>query len=1043
MHSFGDIPLRNRLKRWSKYIIGAVILGAVTVLIGWEFDIDYFRSPLRGSKEMNPAAALAFIFSGLSFLLLTSTPSSKSKQVIGKLLASFVLLIGTGKLFFYITGINLYVDELFFPGKIGTDRIVLIASVCFILTGVSLLLVHTKGKMNERLSDTILLLLISFSVFSLLGYFFRVNLFYGLFTYVPMAIHAAICFLSISLCIFFYNGEKGLMKNLTSTLAGSIAARRLIPAAILVPVLLGVLRTVAHQEAIFTIEFGITILIFTIIVVLLSIIWHNTILLNKRDLERQKAEKAQRQSEEQIQTIFRAAPDAVIVINDEGTIIKWNPKAETIFGWHSYEVVGRSLQETIIPLRYREAQRAGLIHFLKSGEGPVLGKSIEIQATNKNNTELDVALSISPTIVDGKYLFIGFVRDITEQKKAAEQIKESEEKFQKAFQAVSAGISITRLSDSSFLDVNDAFTKLTGFSKEELIGRTSAQLGMIMDIDQRETVLQQVTEFGSSKNFEIAIRDKSGKILEVLASVETIFLQGEKYALNIIYDITEQKKAEQKFRGLLESAPDAMIIVNEKGEIVLANHQTEVLFGYQKQELISQQVEMLLPGDLQRKHETHRSNYFKHRKVRSMGAGIELFGVRKGGSRFPVEISLSPLETSEETLVSAAIRDITDRKQAETIIQKQKQDIQDFIDSMSTMSAKVSTDGRILLVNKIAIRATGLSIEELMKTNFLEGNWWTYDPEVHIKVCKAFKRACSGIAINYDENIFAFGQILPINFSLMPILGVDGNVDYIVAEGRDIASIKLTEAALQKRTNELEQANRELEAFSYSVSHDLRAPLRIIDGYTEIMVNEYSGKLDAEGNKMFGIIRENTSKMSQLIDDLLNLSRLGRKELIIQTVNMKQMVESVAAEHANSKSKQTKMEIGELNDAECDSNLLRQVWVNLISNAIKYSRGKEKPVIQINSGTTTQEIIYSIKDNGAGFNMKYAGKLFGVFQRLHKMTEYEGTGVGLALVHRIITRHGGRVWAEADVNKGATFYFSLPVQKSEKSFNQEKQYQTI
>jgi light-regulated signal transduction histidine kinase (bacteriophytochrome) len=158
---------------------------------------------------------------------------------------------------------------------------------------------------------------------------------------------------------------------------------------------------------------------------------------------------------------------------------------------------------------------------------------------------------------------------------------------------------------------------------------------------------------------------------------------------------------------------------------------------------------------------------------------------------------------------------------------------------------------------------------------------------------------------------------------------------------------------------------------------------------------------------------------------------------------MKKMVESVAAEQTNSKRNQVIIEIGELNNAECDNNLLRQVWVNLISNAVKYSRGKEKPVIQINSEATAHEAVYSIKDNGAGFNMKYADKLFGVFQRLHKMTEYEGTGVGLALVHRIITRHGGRVWAEAEVNKGATFYFSLPVQKGEKSITQQRQYQTI
>ena len=246
------------------------------------------------------------------------------------------------------------------------------------------------------------------------------------------------------------------------------------------------------------------------------------------------------------------------------------------------------------------------------------------------------------------------------------------------------------------------------------------------------------------------------------------------------------------------------------------------------------------------------------------GKTIEIQAINRTNIELDVAFSISPTIVDGKYLFIGFVRDITeqkkteaDRKHAETIIQKQKQDIQDFIDSMSTMCAKVATDGRILLVNKIAIRASGLPFEELMKTNFLEGQWWTYDPEVHAKVCKAFKKACSGIAINYDENIFVFGQVLPINFSLMPILGLDGNVDYIVAEGRDIASIKLTEAALQKRTSELEQANRELEAFSYSVSHDLRAPLRIIDGYTEIMVNDYGGKLDEEGNKMLGIIREN------------------------------------------------------------------------------------------------------------------------------------------------------------------------------------------
>ena len=202
----------------------------------------------------------------------------------------------------------------------------------------------------------------------------------------------------------------------------------------------------------------------------LTIIWHNTILLNKRDLQRQKAERAQRQSEEQIQTIFRAAPDAVIVINEEGTIIKWNPKAEDIFGWQSQEVVGDPLHETIIPQRYREAHKIGLRHFLKSGESPVLGKAFEIQAINKNNIELEVSLSISPTVVDGKYLFIGFVRDITEQKKAEQKLKESEEKYSMLFNSIDEGFCIIEMIfddqkkpvDYRFLVINASFERQTG-----------------------------------------------------------------------------------------------------------------------------------------------------------------------------------------------------------------------------------------------------------------------------------------------------------------------------------------------------------------------------------------------------------------------------------------------------------------------------------------------------------------------------------------------------------------------------------------------------
>lgn len=730
--------------------------------------------------------------------------------------------------------------------------------------------------------------------------------------------------------------------------------------------------------------------------------------------------------ENQIQTIFNAAPDAVIVIDQNGIIVKWNPQAEILFGWSANELTGKLLSETIIPPRYRDAHEAGLSHFLKTGEGRVLGKTIEIQAINKNNIEFDVSLSISPTKVNGSYLFIGFVRDITERKKSEEKLEASRKMFSTIFYQSPVMNTITDAVSGKYIDVNDSFAEFCGFPKEEITGKTSLDLHLVPRPGHRAAIIESIKANGFARDVQIEVRARNSEIKWVSTSAHAVNINGKDCFLTAMIDITERKQAEEKFRGLLESAPDAMIIADKQGNIILVNRQTELLFGYKKEELTGKPVELLVPQDIKDNLKEHRADYYQQPKLSSMGAGLELYAVRKDRTKFPVEISLSPLETPEGMLVSAAIRDITRRKRNEAIIQKQKQDIQDFIDSMSTLCAKVTTEGRLLMVNKPAMLATGLSMEELLKTNFLEGNWWTYNAEVHSRVCDAFKKVCSGIAVNYDENIFIFGQVLPINFSLIPILGIDGEVDYIVAEGRDISALKLTEAELQKQTSELETANKELEAFSYSVSHDLRAPLRIIDGYTEIIVSDYGKILDEEGNRLLGIVTANVRRMGRLIDDLLNLSRLGRKELTIHRIDMNQLVDSVIAEQVALKTKQYDIQIEKLEQADADSNLIRQVWINLISNAIKFSAEKDKPSIKISSRHTGNEIIYSIQDNGVGFNMKYADKLFGVFQRLHKMTEFEGTGVGLALVQRIITRHGGRVWAEAEVDKGATFFFSLP-----------------
>lgn len=223
--------------------------------------------------------------------------------------------------------------------------------------------------------------------------------------------------------------------------------------------------------------------------------------------------------------------------------------------------------------------------------------------------------------------------------------------------------------------------------------------------------------------------------------------------------------------------------------------------------------------------------------------------------------------------------------------------------------------------------------------------------------------------------------------------------------------------------------NNELEAFTYSVSHDLRAPLRSIDGYSKILQEDFGSKMESEANRLLDIIRNNARRMGQLIDDLLDFSRLGRKEMEKSTVDMESLVTHVQQELlSHEQGRKIEFKINRLEDVNGDARMMRQVWINLISNAIKYSRLKDVAIIEIGSIIDDDRVVYFIRDNGVGFDMKYADKLFGVFQRLHKVQEFEGTGVGLALAHRIVSRHGGKIWAEANVNQGATFFFFIPTQ---------------
>lgn len=252
----------------------------------------------------------------------------------------------------------------------------------------------------------------------------------------------------------------------------------------------------------------------------------------------------------------------------------------------------------------------------------------------------------------------------------------------------------------------------------------------------------------------------------------------------------------------------------------------------------------------------------------------------------------------------------------------------------------------------------------------------------------------------------------------------------IRAEKEVSALNRQLEQRVAERTTQLEASNKELEAFSYSVSHDLRTPLRAIDGFSHILLEDYATTLDDEGKRLLKVVRENTIRMSQLIDDILKFSRTGRVEITFTEIDMEKLAQAVIEElQPTIAGSKLQLEIEHIPSVTGDRAMMRQVFVNLLSNAIKFSRTKETPMIKVGATVKENEVIYYVKDNGVGFDMQFVDKLFGVFQRLHSVTEFEGTGIGLAIVKSIITRHGGRVWADSKLSEGATIYFALPIDR--------------
>jgi PAS domain S-box-containing protein len=483
-------------------------------------------------------------------------------------------------------------------------------------------------------------------------------------------------------------------------------------------------------------------------------------------------------------------------------------------------------------------------------------------------------------------------------------------------------------------------------------------------------------------------------------------------------------------------------MVDTEGRIQLVNVEVEQLFGHTRQELLGQPIEMLVPHTTRQAHPSYRQDFIAQAIPRPMGAGHDLFGLHKDGHTIPVEIGLNPIETMEGQMIIGTIVDISARKRAEAILRESEERLR-----LATEAGRIGIFDHDMRTGQTQFSPIYCEIGQFSPDQPPTQEEWLarIHPEDRALVKNTVQRAReTGQAYHHAYRIATPDQgIRWIEVNTFVAKDAQGQPFRLTGAVQDVTERKQIEEFLRDtnkgleqrvlaRTAQLEATNKELEAFTYSVSHDLRAPLRAMGSFSEILLQQYGPELAEKPRHYLQRIRHNAQQMGQLIDDLLAFSRLWRQPLQKQTVAPVVLVEQVLIDLGlEQEGRLLEIALADLPTCQADPHLLKQVFANLLANAFKYTRKQPQTRIEIGWQTlqhdddSPPESVYFVRDNGVGFDMRYVDKLFGVFQRLHSHDEYEGTGVGLATVQRIIHRHGGHIWAQAEVDKGASFYFTL------------------
>jgi PAS domain S-box-containing protein len=728
-----------------------------------------------------------------------------------------------------------------------------------------------------------------------------------------------------------------------------------------------------------------------------------------------------RENEKKLRLVTDAIP-ALISYTDADRIYRFTNRAYE--DWFGSRADGQRLDEFLGEAAYQTISR----YVDKALHGQMVHYQADVPFSDGRARFVD-AIYVPDIATNGVVKgYFALVQDFTERRQAEEEIR----LWADAFENCAHGIAIGDPTTNRIIACNSAFAALYKSRAETIVG--SSILSLYASSDHglvRESVIRS-DQIGHAR-FEANMIRRDGSTFPI--EVDLVSVRGDDgdmlYRVATTQEISERKKAEREIAyqaNILAQVNDAVLASDENFIIKSWNAAAERMYGWKADEVVGQTAENIL--------QTEFSDSTREGAVQQIKGSGEFFAevtqVHKDGTRFDVEAHTVSMrdEAGRVTGFISVNRDITERKRAESAALESEARYHRVLDSMMEGCQIIDFDWRYAYINERAAEQGKRSTEEILHHTMME----MYPGIENTELFSILRQCMQERTARRFENRFIFPDESVGWFELSIQPASEG----LFILSTDITERKRTEAEIRRlnekleervieRTAQLHAANQELESFSYSVSHDLRAPLRAINGYTRILLEDYVETLDAEGQRVCQIIISETQRMGMLIDDLLSFSRLSRKEIQPAQVEMKALAISVFGELTSEPARERiDFKVGKLPAATGDPALLHQVWINLLSNAIKFTSKRERAVIEVGSKRSEEQVVYFVRDNGAGFDIQYVDKMFGVFQRLHSEDEFEGTGVGLAIVQRIVQRHGGRVWAEGEVDKGATLYFSLP-----------------